>query len=56
MALTTMQNTFAGINPNWAVRIPITQMIPLFTIANAQPSQQRRPTSIVDATVNTHDR
>ena len=39
MALTTMQKTFAGMNPNCAVRNPITQMMMLLTPANAQPSQ-----------------
>jgi len=56
MALTTMQKMFAGMNPNCSVRTPITQMMTLFTPARAHPSQHRRPTSIVDATVKTHER
>jgi len=32
------------------------QMMTLFTAHKAQPSQQRRPTKIVDAIVNTQDR
>ena len=39
MALTTMQKTLAGMNPNCAVRNPITQMMMLLTPASAQPSQ-----------------
>jgi len=56
MALITMQKTLAGMKPNCAVRIPITQMMMLFTPANAQPSQHRRPTKMVDAIVNTQER
>jgi len=36
--------------------MPIMQMMMLLTVARAQPSQQRRPTNIVDAMVNTQDR
>jgi hypothetical protein len=56
MALMTMQNTFAGMNPSCAVRRPMIHMTTQLTPASAQPSQQRRPTSIVEATVNTHDK
>jgi len=56
MALTTMQKTFAGMNPNCAVRNPITQMMMLLTPASAQPSQYRRPTRIVDAMVKMQER
>ena len=56
IALTTIQNTLAGMKPSCAVRSPITHMMTLLTPARAQPSQHRRPTRIVDATVNTHER
>jgi hypothetical protein len=56
MALTTMQKTFAGMNPNCSVRNPMTHMMTLLTPAKAQPSQHRRPTRMVDATVKTHER
>jgi hypothetical protein len=56
MALTIMQNMLAGINPNCSVRMPMTQINMLLTPASAQPSQQRRPTRIVDAMVNTQER
>ena len=56
MALITMQNTLAGIKPSCSVRSPMTQMSTLFTPANAQPSQHRRPTKTVDAMVNTQDK
>lgn len=56
MALTTMQNTLAGTKPSCAVLTPMIQMSTLFTVANAQPSQQRRPTKTVDAMVNTQER
>jgi len=56
MPLIAMQKTLAGTNPSCAVRIPIMQMMTLLTVARAQPSQQRRPTNIVDAMVNTQDR
>jgi len=46
---------FAGMNPNWPVRIPMMQIKTLFTAAKAQPSQHRRPTSTVDATVKTQE-
>jgi len=55
-ALITMQNMFAGMNPIWAVLNPMTHTTMLLTPANAQPSQYRRPTRTVDATVNTHDK
>jgi len=56
MALTTMQNRFAGMNPNCAVRNPIRHMMMQLAPANAQPSQYRRPTRIVDAMVKTQER
>ena len=56
IALTTMQKTFAGMNPNCSVRNPITHMMMLLTPASAQPSQHRRPTRIVDATVRMQER
>jgi hypothetical protein len=56
MALTTMQKILAGMNPSCSVRKPITHMMTLFTPANAQPSQHRRPTKMVEATVNTQER
>jgi hypothetical protein len=46
-----MQNKFAGTNPNWAVRIPITQMITLLTAATIQPCHNFLPTSTVEITV-----
>ena len=51
----TKQNMLAGINPNWPVRNPMTQMTRLFTAASAQPSQQRRPTRIVERMVKTQE-
>jgi hypothetical protein len=51
----TRQNIFAGINPNWPVCIPMMQINTLFTAARAHPSQHRRPTSTVDATVKTQE-
>ena len=56
IALITMQNTLAGMNPSCSVRRPITQMSTLLTPARAQPSQHRRPTRTVDATVKTQDK
>src|SRR5437588_2359183 len=56
MALITMQNTLAGMKPNWSVLKPMMQTRTLLTPANAQPSQHRRPTRIVDATVSTQER
>jgi hypothetical protein len=56
MALTTMQNRFAGINPACAVRRPMTHISTLLTAQSTQPSQRRRPTRIVEATVSTQDR
>jgi hypothetical protein len=55
-AATTMQNTLAGTKPSCAVRTPMTQMIALFTPDKIQPSQQRRPTRIVDTIVSTQER
>ncbi len=56
MALITMQNTLAGMNPSWSVLKPMMQTSTLLTPASAQPSQQRRPTKIVDAIVNMQDK
>jgi hypothetical protein len=39
------------MNPVCAVRNPITQMITLLIAHKAQPSQQRRPSKIVDEMV-----
>jgi hypothetical protein len=51
-----MQNMLAGIKPSWAVLMPMTQMIALFTVASSQPSQHRRPTKTVEAMVSTQER
>jgi hypothetical protein len=51
-----MQNKFAGINPICCVRNPMTQMMTLFKAASAQPSQQRRPTRMVEAIVSKQER
>jgi hypothetical protein len=56
MTLITMQNILAGIKPNWAVLMPMMHMMTLFTVANTQPSQHRRPTRIVEMMVSTQDR
>jgi hypothetical protein len=56
MALTTMQKTFAGISPSCSVRKPMTQMMMQLIAPNSQPSQQRRPTKMVDAILNTQER
>jgi hypothetical protein len=53
---TAMQNRFAGMNPNWPVRNPITQMIALFTPATASPVHRLRPTSTVERTVRQQDK
>jgi hypothetical protein len=53
---TPIQNRFAGMNPSWPVRIPITQMIPLFTPATASPVHRLRPTRSVERTVRQQDR
>jgi hypothetical protein len=55
MALTTTQNTFAGMNPNCAVWNPITQTTTLLIPDKTQPSQQRRPIRTVEAIVNTQE-
>ena len=39
MALITMQNKFAGMNPSCCVRIPMMHIITQLTVASAQPSQ-----------------
>jgi hypothetical protein len=51
IALITRQKRFAGMNPVCAVRNPITQMITLLIAHRAQPSQQRRPSKMVDEMV-----
>src|ERR1700683_961388 len=51
-----MQKRFAGIKPNCAVRNPIKQMTMLLTAARSQPSQQRRPTKIVETIVRMQDK
>ena len=56
IALITMQNTLAGMKPSWSVLRPMMHTTTLLTPANAQPSQHRRPTRTVDATVNTQDK
>jgi hypothetical protein len=56
MALTTMQNTFAGIKPDCSVRSPMTHISTLLAAQSTQPSQRRRPTKIVEATVSTQDK
>lgn len=53
---TPMQNRLAGINPNWPVRKPITQMIALFTPATASPVHRLRPTKTVERTVRQQDK
>jgi hypothetical protein len=55
MALMTMQNTLAGMKPSWSVLKPMMHTTALLMPANAQPSQHRRPTRIVDVMVNTQD-
>jgi hypothetical protein len=56
MPLITPQKMLAGIKPIWAVRNPIMQMMPQLIAPRAQPSQQRRPTRIVEAILNTQER
>lgn len=56
IALMTMQNTLAGMKPSCSVLSPIMHMSTLLTPANAQPSQHRRPTKIVETTVRTQDK
>jgi hypothetical protein len=56
IALITMQNTLAGMKPSWSVLRPMMQTRTLLRPARAQPSQQRRPTRIVDEIVNTQDK
>jgi hypothetical protein len=51
-----MQNTFAGMNPNCAVRKPIMQIITLFTAASTHPSQHLLPIKTVETMVKTQDR
>jgi len=56
IALTTMQNTFAGMKPDCSVLIPMTQIITLLSAPSAQPSQRRRPTRIVEVIVSKQDK
>src|ERR1700719_5001944 len=56
IALITMQKMLAGMKPSCAVLKPITHMTTLLMPANAQPSQYRLPTRIVETMVNTQDR
>jgi len=56
MALTTMQNIFAGMKPDCSVRMPMMHMITLLAAPSAQPSQRRRPTRIVDVIVSKQDK
>jgi hypothetical protein len=51
-----MQNTFAGMKPNWPVRKPIMHTTPLLTAAMTQPFQHRFPTRIVELIVSKHDK
>jgi hypothetical protein len=50
-----MQNRFAGMNPNCAVRAAITQTITLLAPAIIHPCQIFLPTRIVERTVRTHE-
>jgi hypothetical protein len=56
LALTTMQNRFAGINPDCSVRSPMTHISTLLAAQITQPSQRRRPTKMVERTVSTQDK
>jgi hypothetical protein len=51
-----MQNTFAGMNPNCAVRKPMKQTTTLLMAARIQPSQQRFPTRMVEVIVRKQDK
>jgi hypothetical protein len=55
IALTTTQKILAGINPNWAVRKPMTHTTTLLIPDKIHPSQQRRPMRMVEAMVNTQE-
>jgi hypothetical protein len=50
-----IQNRFAGTKPNWAVRIPMKQMMTLFAAATTHPCHSFFPTRTVEMTVNTHE-
>ncbi len=50
-----MQNRFAGMNPNCAVRAAITQTITLFAPATIHPCQIFLPIRMVESTVRTHE-
>ena len=50
-----MQNRFAGMNPNWAVRRPIKQIIALFAPAIIQPCHNFLPTMRVERMVSAQE-
>jgi hypothetical protein len=50
-----MQKRFAGTKPNWAVCIPMKQMMTLFAAATTHPCQSFFPTKTVEITVKTHE-
>jgi hypothetical protein len=50
-----MQRRLAGTNPNWALRIPITQMMMLFAPAMTQPCHNFFPTKTVEIMVKMQD-
>ncbi len=56
ITLIAMQNTLAGIKPNWAVLMPMMHMMTLFTVASSQPPQHRRPTRMVEVMVSMQER
>lgn len=56
MTLIAIQNRLAGMKPSCAVLMPMMHMTTLFTVASSQPSQQRRPTRMVEVIVSTQDR
>ncbi|HTX76787.1 MAG TPA: hypothetical protein VMD29_11325 [Terracidiphilus sp.] len=51
-----MQKRLAGINPNWSVLNPMTQISTLFTAATSSPIHNLRPTRIVESTVNKQEK
>jgi hypothetical protein len=50
-----MQKRFAGMNPNCAVRTPITQTITLLAPATIHPCQNFLPMRMVESIVRTHE-
>jgi hypothetical protein len=50
-----MQNRFAGMNPNCAVRAAITQTTTLFAPATIHPCQNFLPIRMVERTVRRHE-